>query len=326
MKILLLRFSSIGDIVLTTPVIRCLKQQLPSAELHYLTKENFKNILSGNPYIDKIYTFSKSTDEVKSVLKKEKYDLIIDLHKNIRSAKLKFSLFRKTVSFHKINIEKWLAVNTGKKSYLPGKHIVDRYFDALKKLGVKNDLKGLDYFISEKDHTEIPSALQPGYIAFAIGAQFATKRMPADKIISLLKQIHYPVVLLGGKEDHETAEKIILSLNKKTVLNYCGKLSLGQSAFLVSKSRVVLTHDTGLMHIAAAFKKPIVSIWGNTIPEFGMYPYLPGNKDLYSVHEVNGLKCRPCSKIGFQKCPNKHFDCMMKQDEKEILLFLEKRF
>ena len=326
MKILLLRFSSIGDIVLTTPVIRCLKQQLPSTELHYLTKENFKSILADNPYLDKIYTFSKSTDEIKSELKKEKYDLIIDLHKNIRTARLKVSLRRKSVSFNKINLEKWLTVKTGKKSFLPGKHIVDRYFDMLAGLNIKNDLKGLDYFISENDYSELPGSLQSGYIAFAIGAQFATKRMPEEKIISLLKQVQHTVVLLGGKEDNETAEKVISALKDKTIFNYCGKLSLGRSAYLVSKANVVLTHDTGLMHIASAFKKPVVSVWGNTIPEFGMYPYMPGKEDLFSIHQVNHLKCRPCSKIGFQKCPKKHFDCMMKQDEKEILLFLEKRF
>jgi len=325
-KILLLRFSSIGDIVLTTPVIRCLKQQLPQAEIHYLTKENFKDILDLNPYLDKLITFTKSTDEVISTLKKEKYDLVIDLHKNIRTAKLKVSLFRKNISFDKINLEKWLTVNTKKKSFLPKVHIVDRYLESLKKIGIKNDFSGLDFFLSKEDQIEIPLEIQNGFIAFAIGAQFATKRLPIDKMISLLSKINQPIVLLGGKEDKETSMKILNALPNQKMIDYCGMLSIRQSAFVVLKSTVVLTHDTGLMHIAAAFKKPIVSIWGNTIPEFGMYPYLPNQNDLFDCIEVENLKCRPCSKIGFQSCPKKHFDCMNKQDETKIKLLLEKRF
>lgn len=326
MKILLLRFSSIGDIVLTTPVIRCLKQQLPGSEIHYLTKDNFKSILELNPYLDKLITFSKSTDEVISSLKNEKYDLVIDLHKNIRTAKLKAKLFRKNISFNKINLEKWLTVNTKKKSFLPEKHIIDRYFDSIRKLGIENDEKGLDFFISKEDEFLLSNELQKDFIAFAIGAQFATKKLPVEKMISLLSKINHPVVLLGGKEDITGADKIKNSLITKTIVNYCGELSLRQSAFVVSKSKVILTHDTGLMHIAAAFKKPIVSIWGNTIPEFGMYPYLPHQKELYDCVEVENLKCRPCSKIGFQACPKKHFDCMNKQNEGQIISLLEKRF
>jgi ADP-heptose:LPS heptosyltransferase len=145
-------------------------------------------------------------------------------------------------------------------------------------------------------------------------------------MISIISKTNHPIVLLGGKEDKETSEKVKNALPQKTIIDYCGELSIRQSAFVVSKAKVVLTHDTGLMHIAAAFKKPIVSIWGNTIPEFGMYPYLPDQNDLYDCVEVENLKCRPCSKIGFQSCPKKHFDCMKKQDEAKIISLIEKRF
>lgn len=312
--------------MLTTPVIRCLKKQIAGAEIHFLTKSNFKDILETNPHIDRLHVFNSETDEVLPDLKNEKFDLVIDLHKNIRTAKLKAKLLRKNISFDKINLEKWLVVNTKQKKFLPEKHIVERYFDAIKKLNVKNDFEGLDFFISQDDSIEIPSEFSNGFIAFAIGAQYATKKLPLKKMIEILSANNHPLVLLGGKEDDETAEKIISSLPQKKILNYCGKLTLRQSAFLVSKSKVVLTHDTGLMHIAAAFKKPIVSVWGNTIPEFGMYPYLPGNENLYDIVQVENLKCRPCSKIGFQECPKKHFDCMQKQDAEKIRLLLEKSF
>lgn len=326
MKILILRFSSIGDIVLTTPVIRCLKKQLPETEIHYLTKSSYASILEVNPYINQVISFEKKLDEVIPQLKKEKYDVIIDLHKNIRTAKLKSALRIKSHSFNKLNIEKWIAVKTKQKNILPTQHIVDRYLNTVKKLGVVNDSEGLDFFLKEDDNIQLPAELKSGFIAFALGAQYATKRLPLEKIISICSKINHPLVLLGGKEDFETGENIKTNLSSKNIFNYCGQLSLGQSASIVKQSTVVLTHDTGLMHIAAAFHLPIVSVWGNTIPEFGMYPYLPNEKSLFDIVEVKNLKCRPCSKIGFQSCPKKHFDCMLKQDENKIVELIEQRF
>ncbi|MFT7226079.1 MAG: ADP-heptose:LPS heptosyltransferase, partial [Neolewinella sp.] len=89
---------------------------------------------------------------------------------------------------------------------------------------------------------------------------------------------------------------------------------------LVRKAATVVTHDTGLMHVAAAFRKPIVSIWGNTVPDLGMYPYLPGQEALEKQRrqEVVGLSCRPCSKIGHQACPQGHFRCILNQDPEAI--------
>jgi ADP-heptose:LPS heptosyltransferase len=98
------------------------------------------------------------------------------------------------------------------------------------------------------------------------------------------------------------------------VINLCGQLSLAQSASIVGQSARVFTHDTGLMHIAAALRKPIVSIWGSTVPAFGMYPFYPDGLDLNTTLEVKDLSCRPCSKIGYDKCPKGHFRCMVGQD------------
>ena len=115
------------------------------------------------------------------------------------------------------------------------------------------------------------------------------------------------MVLLGGKDDIQNSALIAKGAGDN-VTDLSGKLSLNGSAWVISKSSVVVTPDTGLMHIAAAFQKNIVSLWGNTIPEFGMYPYVDKGKRIEM--EVKGLKCRPCTKIGFKKCPKKHFRCM----------------
>jgi len=149
MKILIVRFSSIGDIVLTTPVVRCLKTQIDDAEIHYVTKVQYQPILQNNPYIDKIFFLKESIIELMNELKKENYDVIIDLHNNLRTRLLKWRLGSRSFSFNKLNVEKWLMVNF-KINHLPDKHIVDRYLETVTRLGVKNDALGLDYFIPER--------------------------------------------------------------------------------------------------------------------------------------------------------------------------------
>lgn len=324
MKILIIRFSSIGDIVLTTPVIRCVKQQLKDARVHYITKNQFGSIIDSNPYVDKIYTIEKDISEVSKELKKENYDFVVDLHHNLRSAQLKSILGKKSKSFHKLNIEKWLMVNL-RINKLPNTHIVDRYFETVKSLSIENDGKGLDYFIPEKDEVDIktfPLQFQNGYIGFVIGAKFATKQLPIEKIISICKKLNQPVILLGGKEDSVKGNAICESV-ATNIYNACGKYNLNQSASLVRQAKKIITHDTGLMHIASAFKKEIISVWGNTIPEFGMYPYYGTTKVTSYKLQVASLKCRPCSKLGFSKCPKGHFKCMLDINENEIVKLIQ---
>lgn len=307
-KILITRFSSIGDIVLTTPVIRCIKTQVPQVELHYASKKAFKTILESNPYIDKLHLLDKELKPLLKTLKKEKFDLIIDLHNNLRTRILKTALGVPSHSFKKLNFKKFIYTQF-KKNLLPNIHIVDRYLETASSLGVKNDGKGLDYFIPPKDEILVSGlGLEKDYIAFVLGAKFATKRLPKAKILEVCKLLKGQVVFMGGSEDKALGENLVSELGALQFYNACGKFSLNQSASLVQQAKKVITHDTGLMHIASAFQKDIVSVWGNTTTALGMYPYV--NKEKFSVIEVSGLKCRPCSKIGYDKCPQKHFNCM----------------
>lgn len=317
-KILIIRFSSIGDIVLTTPVIRCTKQQKPDIEIHYLTKKSFKGILEHNPYITKIHLIEKEVKEVIEDLKKENFDFVVDLHNNIRSLQIKMALSKPSASFKKLNFKKWLLVNF-KINKMPETHIVDRYMQTVESLGIKNDKKGLDYFITAENEVNIstlPTSHQNGYIGFVIGAKHFTKQLPTEKIISICKKINQPIVLLGGKEDTERAE-LIKNAVESTIYNACGKYNLNQSASLIKQATKIISHDTGLMHIAAAFKKEIISVWGNTVPAFGFTPYLPDARS--KIVEVKNLSCRPCSKIGYEKCPKGHFKCMILIDETEFI-------
>lgn len=324
MKFLIIRFSSIGDIVLTTPVIRCLKQQLPDAEVHYLTKFSFHKVVAANPYVDKFYCLNNDWDLLMHELKEENYDCIIDLHHNLRTLKLKKALKVKSFSFNKLNVEKWLLTNL-KINRLPDIHIVDRYLETLKSFGVKNDHKGLDYFIPKEEEikqNDLPHSHHLGYIGIAIGAAHATKRLPLHKLKELCAAIGHPIVLMGGPEDAATGEQIA-SLDNIKIYNACGKFSINESADLVRKAKLLITHDTGLMHIASAFKKPVISIWGNTVPAFGMTPYYGNSPVTSSMFQVSGLGCRPCSKIGHDKCPKGHFKCMEQQDVQQIAVMAQ---
>lgn len=325
MKILILRFSSIGDIVLTTPVIRTVKAQLEKAEVHYATKVQYRDLFVANPYIDKMHYLQDSLGDLIGELRAEKFDYVIDLHHNLRTFRVKRALGVPSFSYNKLNVEKWLKVNL-KIDKLPNVHIVDRYMKTVEPLGVRMDALGLDYFIPEKDEVPsewLPEGFRGEYVVYAIGAQHGTKKLPLSKMIELCDRINKPVVLLGGPEDSmggEAVEKFfsrhgettergesLRRLNKKTIVyNACGKFSINQSASVVKQARYVFTHDTGIMHIGAAFKKEIFSIWGNTIPAFGMYPY----RTKFTILENNQVACRPCSKIGYDKCPKGHFRCM----------------
>jgi ADP-heptose:LPS heptosyltransferase len=321
MKILILRFSSIGDIVLTTPVMRCLKKQIPNCIIHYAVKSSFSSIVESNPYVDKVLVLRDYVEEIIGIAKRERYDFIIDLHNNLRTLQIKKALKKvPSKSFHKLNIQKWLLTNF-KINNMPNMHIVDRYMKTIEHLNVRNDGQGLDYFIPEKEvvkEQDIPTAHLAGYIGIVIGAAHKTKQLPVDKLIELCAKIKHPIILMGGKEDYLTGKQIA-EQDPFKIYNSCGKYSLHESADLVRRSKFIISNDTGLMHIAAAFKKPIISIWGNTVPSFGMTPYYGNYNIMSAIIENKNLRCRPCSKIGYDACPKKHFKCMNELNVDELV-------
>jgi heptosyltransferase-2 len=318
MKFLIIRFSSIGDIVLTTPVIRCLRKTVTDADIHYLTKKSFAGILQSNPYINKVHLLDDDFDKLILELKSVKFDYIIDLHNNLRSLRIKKSLGKiPSFVFNKLNVEKWIFTNF-KINMMPAKHIVDRYMETLRSFNVLNDGQGLDYFIPERDvvrETDLPTSHLHGYIGIVIGAAHNTKKLPVERLKELCLNIEHPIILLGGHEDFPNAYEIA-SIDPVKIYNACGKYNLNESADLVRRSKLIISHDTGLMHIAAAFKKTVLSVWGNTVPSFGMSPYKTPNE----TFQVNKLWCRPCSKIGYDHCPRGHFKCMKKIPIDEIVL------
>lgn len=318
MKVLIIRFSSIGDIVLTTPVIRCLKTQLPEAELHYITKQPYRDMLAANPHLSKIYTIDKEVAEVADKLKTEKYDLVIDLHNNIRSRQVT-ALFKAEVHrYNKKSFKRFLL--TQFKIDLLHDHVVDRYFTAVHGLGVINDGKGLEYFIPEKEEVQsmhLPFTHIAGYAVLVVGAKHFTKRIPEVKLEELCRKLSLPVILLGGLEDAYEGTRLE-STDKFKIFNACGKFTINQSASIIRRAKFVITPDTGMMHIAAAFNKRIISIWGGTEKRLGFTPYQSNSANSVII-ENTSLSCRPCHKYGLDSCPKGHFKCMLGLDMQKVI-------
>lgn len=316
LKILVIRFSSIGDIVLTFHALRCLKEKHPNAEVHFLTKSTYKELLLASTFHDKTLFFDGDLKQTKGEIRKENYSHIIDLHNNLRTRLLTVGISGVQLKrLVKLNWKKWLLTRL-KKNKLPNKHVVDRYIDAFTDLDVKSDHKNTAFFVPNTFEIELNryDLRKKSFLAIAMGAQYRTKKFPVASLIEVIESYDLPIVLLGGHTEQEDGKKIQAAFPQKKMYNLCGELSLLASASILSQAKTVLTNDTGLMHIAAMFDVPIVSIWGNTVPAFGMSPYRPGNEKSVKIHEVVGLNCRPCSKIGYQECPKGHFKCMEKQD------------
>ena len=325
MRILLIRFSAIGDLVLTTPLIRALHQQL-GAEVHLVVKANFAGVLANNPYLKAVHVWEDSKAKAcMAALRACEFEQVLDLQHNWRSRRITWHLGLPVKRLHKLNIAKWLLTNF-KWDYLPKDlHVVERYLATAAHLGVKADGQGLDYPIAPEAEAQ-PQRLglaPEQYLALVIGAAHATKRLPEDKLLEFCQILapHYPLVLLGGAEDRAVAEGIKAQI--PAVHNLCGQCSFQTSASWLRQAKAVIAHDTGFMHIAAAYYKPIAVIWGNTVPAFGMGPYYGAAHIPKLYLQVPNLACRPCSKIGHKACPKGHFACMRQQDFLAVLAWLQ---
>lgn len=324
-KILVIRFSSIGDIVLASPVFRCLKKQLAGVEIHFLTKKIFKAVTEANPYIDKFYYYNDNLGELVTQLQEEGYTHVVDLHKNFRSRYIRLRLGVQTLAYQKLSWQKFLLTKLH-LNWMPDRHITDRCLDTVIPLGVVNDGLGLDYFIpptEQEQLNQLPENFRKGYTALVIGASYATKKLPVDKLVALCQLLPGKVILVGGKEDAVIGQLIAVTDPEK-IYSACGLFNLHGSAAIVQQARLVISHDTGLQYIACAFQKPVLAVWGATSPKLAVEPYYgtKANDDLQPLYHnciVEGLTCQPCSNYGTKKCPQVHFRCMVDQDLVKIV-------
>lgn len=303
-KILVIRLSSLGDVLLTTPVIRALKQKYPSPVIHYLIKPNFTDAVSFNTNIEKIHTYSaESIESLLNDLGKEDFDLIIDLQNNFRSREIGRRLKIDTMRFKKPSLKKFLLVNFKINLYSEIKSIPEMYSDAIEGLTLDSD--GLELSLPETQISKLNPDIK--YIGFCPGSQHFTKRWPEEYFIelgNLLNENNFAVVLFGGKSDETICSEISAELTN--AINLQNNNDLLQTAADMRLCKTIVTNDSGMMHTASSVGVPLLAIFGSSVREFGFSPYKVPNLIL----ENKSLSCRPCSHIGKDSCPKGHFNCM----------------
>lgn len=315
-KILVIRLSSIGDIVLTTPVLRRLRTAYPDAVIDYCIKTPFAPLVNASPYLNTVYTPVSAPEG--------HYDMVVDLQNSLRSrAILRNVSCGKVYRYHKMNWKKLLLVRTGLNLFRTADSVVERYMASIPWNGTGVDGMGCELWLSE-DERSFAASFNAGdeyRLAVCFGANHLTKRYPPLRFASIIellsRRFRLRIFLLGGAEDVPQAEEILAALSSgaaSKVVNLSGKASLTRSAAVLESCDAVLTNDTGLMHVASVFGKQLFVLFGSSVAEFGFLPY----NAPYSLFEVRNLSCRPCSHIGRDHCPKGHFRCMMDIPETSV--------
>jgi len=320
-NILIARLSSIGDIILTTPLVRCVRLKYPDARISFLVKKKFATLLMNNPHVNEVITFNDSAgkDELGRItreIKQKHFDWFIDIHKSLRTRHIRSNIrFREITSYSKRILLRTLLIRLRINRFKSVKPVYLRYFEAVESHGIGYDNLGTEVFFSQDDTFFVDSLLQAeGFsenqklIVICPGASFTNKQwLPgrfAEVADSLSSNTANFVVMLGGTADVALCDYIISQMKNKAV-TFSGKLSLLQSAALLKKSSLVITNDSGMMHLAQSQKRQVVAIFGATSCELGFFP-LPENSTVVEKE----LTCRPCTHKGLNHCPKKHFNCM----------------
>jgi ADP-heptose:LPS heptosyltransferase len=325
LKFLVLSPASVSEVVFLTPLLRALKIHAEEAEVHLVTKAVFQNIITDNPYLDRLYIVDQNFWQKSLLLRHERYNFVFDFECSFRSSVISLICNTKTIRFKKLKWQHWLMVNF-KINALPNKHLTDRFLETIEFLKIKSDDLGLDYFIP--DHDKVPTEWLPdthrhNFVTVIISASYNTRKLPANRLIELCDKINKPIILLGMQADlqeaklvedffkkqHEDWEAGLKELNKKTLIfNACGKFNFNQTASIIKRAQYVFTYDNDFVAVASAFKRNIFVVLGNTTLSFGRYPY----KTKFTILENNKVNCRPCSSKGYRHCPKGHFNCMNK--------------
>ena len=303
MKILIIRFSAIGDIVLTTPVMRALKQWNSDVEIHYITKKQNIGLLEGHPSVDHLHAWD---DGVPAALQHQTFDLILDLHNNWRSWRIRWALKGPVKTFYKANWERFLWVHLGIKKRFPT--AVDRYLKTILHLGIEGNFPLFFPNTLEPQKLHEPTEWKGTYQVMVLGAAHATKRIPEDKML-LWMNPQDRWIFVGGPGEQEQGERLAAK-NPTTWVNAAGLCSFRESAWILEHASHIIAGDTGMMHLACAFPVPLTVVWGSTSGDLGM-PAL--SQAAVTNKIVPNLDCWPCTKRGKDRCPKGHFRCMTEQ-------------
>ena len=319
MNFLLIRFSSIGDVVLTTYIPDAIKKKYPAAKIFYACSARFKTLVEEHPNINQVLDYERmSLSDIAAFCKVNEVRIALDLHGSLRSRLLCLLLRLKSIRvlrYKKYLLRRWLMVNF--KRRIPAIPAVrERYNSMLLKLGTSAE-DTFNHLIPAKQLPEsLSKKLPSSYIVWCIGATHETKKFPTSKIHEVAQHLPLPVVLLGGKTEQDEGTRLS-SAHSEKIISVCGECSLTESALIIRNAALIISNDTGMMHLAAASGKPLISIWGGTVPELGFAPDVPETKHVLIQNE--SLNCRPCHSKGLPNCPLRHFNCMRQLEPNTIL-------
>lgn len=336
-KILVIRFSSLGDVLLCTPILDVLRKNFPLTEIHFLTKKICSPILKNNPNINRLILYDgESPFYWRERIQKEGYDFVVDLHNSLRSRLIRYCTFGVRFGiYHKPYFKRWVLIHLKKNLFeQPPPHITERYLGALKPLDIveKSSLPQRPTLIPVE---EIPTAaeefLRQDTIAMAPGSRWFTKQWPPEYFARLIEGIweyrpELQVLLLGGKEEREIGNQILQSIpheRQAQLFNGIGEFSLDESFAVLAQCRLLVCNDSSLMHAATALPKeiPVVALFLSTVREFGFYPM--GRHSI--VLQAPKISCRPCDHKGLARCPKKHFRCGYELKPEQVLEVVRKR-
>ena len=321
-KTLIFRLSSIGDIVLTTPFIRLWHAKYPAVEIEFAVRKEYADLLRYHPAISRLHEIDVSEGREglirwRSYFQKQNFDSVFDLHNNFRTKFMRSGLDVPAHVIDKRTVQRWILVKTKLNLFRQIIPVAERYIEAAKSCGIKPDREGAELFVPQQISDRVREKIASRFgtetksiVAICPGSKHFTKRWPVEFYSALTKRIletATAVILLGGTEDKSLADIIMRSAGD-SLYNACEEFSLLETVAAIDQCKAVVSNDSGLMHIACARKKPVISIFGSSVKEFGFFPYHADSK----IFEVDGLRCRPCSHIGRDSCPKQHFQCMKK--------------
>jgi len=335
-KILVIRFSSLGDIILLNPIFKTIKALWPDREMIFVTKYTYRKIAINNPYVDKCVflneegkTLSKMIYELANM---GRFEYIFDMHNNIRSFLIKLFIrgnYRHTIN--KFTVKRYLTIWTKRDYKIPD--AVERYKNVIlsaartshisAQLNYEFFIPNINYY-KNLSYSILPQEYDNRYICISPGAKWLTKRWPVEKYAELLKFLindaEESIVLTGDKDEIAIGERLLSLVNNKDknvrVINLIGRTALDELVGIVSRAKLYIGNDSGTSHIAAMANVPSVIILGPTDKKLGFFPYK--NNNVYIIEK--SLNCRPCTLHGRNRCPKKHFKCMYDITAEEVYM------
>jgi heptosyltransferase-2 len=314
-NVLAVRFSSIGDVLLTTPLLRAIRASYPASRITFLTKAVHAPLLSHNPHVTQVIGIESKTSLTAFAgrLRSDGYSHLLDLHDSLRSRALRALVPGHWTTYPKHRLARTLLIH-GKRDWYPDwKPVAERYFSAARQLNVTPDGGPPDFFLGPGSKQEVEQWLESTQlgqrrpiVAVAPGAAHATKRWPAghwEALIRRLRDDGFDVVIVGGPDDQVVAA--VLTAQTCGVISAAGRFGLQGTGALLQRSVALISGDTGVMHMATGVGTPVLALFGPTVRQFGFFPYSPAAR----VIELD-LACRPCSSKGGPRCPLGHHRCL----------------